>query len=260
MFAHGTGANGRSVLIDVLLEIVGDYGLRAAADLVLAKHGESHPTELADLEGKRLVVASEIERRASLVRVDDQAHRRRQDDLGAPYADGLLYIPRDVQARDRCNSRPCVTGADHGIWRRMRLVPFTVTIPDAERDRQLVPKLLAEREGILAWTVAGCLAWQRDGMETPAVAEATAGYRADQDELGHWIAEECVVVDGAWARTMELYKSYEEWCERTGRRAWTRDIFRERLVDRDGIGEHRRTQGRGLKGIALRPRGPGHDA
>jgi putative DNA primase/helicase len=260
-FAHGTGANGKSVLIDVMLEIVGDYGLRAATDLVLAKRSESHPTELADLEGKRLVVASEIDRgrawsEATLKRLTGDttitARRMKVD---------FYTFPATFKLVIAANTRPKVIGTDHGIWRRMQLVPFGVTIPETERDRQLVPKLLAEREGILAWAMAGCLAWQRDGLETPtAVAEATAGYRADQDELGYWIAEECIVVDDAWATTAELYKSYEKWCERTRRPAWTRDTFRECLIERDGIVEHRRTQGRGLKGIALRPRGPGYDA
>jgi putative DNA primase/helicase len=261
VFAHGTGANGKSVLIDVLLEIVGDYGLRAAADLVLAKHGESHPTELADLEGKRLVVASEIDHgrawsEATLKRITGDrtitARRMKTNFYTFPATHKLVIA---------ANTRPKVSGTDHGIWRRMRLVSFTVTIPDAERDCQLVPKLLAEREGILAWAVAGCLAWQRDGLETPAaVAEATACYRAEQDELGHWIAEECVVVSDAWAPTTELYESYAKWCERTRRPAWTRDTFRERLIERDGIVERRRTQSRGLQGIGLRPRGPGYDA
>lgn len=260
-FTHGTGANGKSVLIDVMLEIVGDYGLRAATDLVLAKRGESHPTELADLEGKRLVAASEIDRgrawsEATLKRLTGDttitARRMKVD---------FYTFPATFKLVIAANTRPKVTGTDHGIWRRMQLVPFGVTIPEAERDRQLVPKLLAEREGILAWAVAGCLAWQRDGLAAPAgVTEATAGYSAEQDELGHWIAEECLVIPEAWASTAELHESYRKWCEQTGRHPWVRDTFRERLIERDGIAEHRKTDGRGMRGIAPRSRGPEYDA
>jgi putative DNA primase/helicase len=261
VFAHGTGANGKSVLIDVMLEIIGDYGLRAAPDLVLAKHGEAHPTELADLEGRRLVVCSEIDRgrawaESTIKRITGDttitARRMKMDFYTFPATHKLVIA---------ANTRPKVSGADHGIWRRMQLVPFVVTIPDAERDRRLVPKLLAERAGILAWAVAGCVDWQRDGLAAPtAVTEATTDYRADQDELRHWIDKQCVVVTDAWAPTTELYESYRKWCERTERRALTRDTFRERLMEREGIVEHRRTQGRGLKGIALRPRGRVYDA
>lgn len=255
-FAHGTGANGKSVLLDVMLGVVGDYGLRAAAELVLAKLGEAHPTEVAALESKRLVVASEIEQgrawaESTIKRVTGDttitARRMRQDfyTFGATHK---LVIA--------ANTRPKVHGTDHAIWRRMRLVPFEVTIPEAERDKSLVAKLIAsEGPGILAWAVRGCLAWQREGLAAPAVVTAaTAGYRADQDVLGHWIEEECVVMPAAFTPTSDLYASYRAWCERTGREAWTKDTMRDRLLERDGITETRRDHGRvrGLAGIGIR--------
>lgn len=254
MFAYGSGANGKSVLLDVLLGIVGDYAHRSDPELLLAKQGETHQTGTADLEGRRLVVASEIEHNrawseATIKRITGDstitARKMRMDFYTFP-ATHKLWIA--------ANTKPKVHGNDHGIWRRMRLVPFEVTIPAEEQDRGLVTKLLAtEAAGILAWAVRGCLAWQAEGLGEPAtIANATAGYRADQDVLGHWIEDECVVLDGVWASTSELYDSYRGWCERTGRHAMSRDVLRERLLERPGISEHRKSGARGMRGIMVK--------
>ena len=92
------------------------------------------------------------------------------------------------------NHKPTIRGDDHAIWRRIRLIPFGVTIPEAEQDGDLGAKLAEERAGILKWAIEGCLAWQRDGLQTPEpVRAATADYRADMDRLGQWIEERCVI-------------------------------------------------------------------
>jgi putative DNA primase/helicase len=254
-FAFGAGANGKSVLLDTLLAIVGDYGLRAAPDLVLAKYGETHPTELADLEGRRIVVASEIEQgrawaESTIKRITGDttitARRMRQDFYTFPATHKIVVA---------ANTKPTVRGTDHAIWRRMRLVPFEITIPEPERDKALVSRLLDERAGILAWLVRGCLAWQNAGLgEAAAMAAATEEYRADQDVLGTWIEEECVLVPGAFAAMSALYENYTSWCEATGRQPWTRDTVRTRLIER-GLKERRTTIARGLDGIGIRASG-----
>jgi len=257
MFAYGSGANGKSVLLDVLLAILGDYGLRAAPDLVLAKQGESHPTELADLEGRRLVVCSEIDpgrgwAESTIKRITGDttitARRMKQDFYTFPATHKLVIA---------ANTRPIVRGTDQGIWRRMRLVPFSVTIPPKERDKGLVTRLLEEeRPGILAWAVRGCLARQRDGIGEPtAVTEATESYRNEQDILGIWIAEECVLLPDAFAATTVLYDNYVAWCQRTRREPWTRDTMRARLLERPGLTDRRTTAARGVAGIGLVHRG-----
>lgn len=256
-FFYGGGSNGKSVLIDVVLRILGDYGLRAADGLVLAKHGESHPTELADLEGKRFVVCSEIEQgrtwaEALIKRITgDQtitARRMRMDFYTFPSTHKLVVA---------ANTRPIVRGTDHGIWRRMRLVPWLVRIPDAEQNQELPEQLYAEEApGILAWLVRGCLAWQRMGLGgSQAIEEATAEYRKNQDLLGRWIDERCEVGEPLWHATSSLYESFAGWCKEEGMRdPWHRNTWRERMLERDGIGEARRDHNtiRALTGIALR--------
>lgn len=256
-FFFGGGSNGKSVLLDVVLRILGGYGLRAAADLVLSKHGEAHPTEVADLEGKRFVVCSEIEQgrtwaEALIKRITgDQtitARRMRMDFYTFPATHKLVVA---------ANTRPVVRGTDHGIWRRMRLIPWGVRIPDAEQDKTL-PDQLIEQEaiGILAWLVRGCLAWQNRGLGgTSAIEEATKDYRATQDLIGRWMEDRCVLGPKEWQATASLYESFAAWCKEEGmREPWHRNTWRERMLERDGIADTRKDHNsiRALSGVRLK--------
>lgn len=254
-FFMGGGANGKSVLLDVVLGILGDYGLRSAPDLVLARYGDAHPTELADLEGKRIVVCSEIEQgrqwaESVIKRITGDTTitaRRMKQDFFTFTATHKLVIA--------ANTKPSVRGTDHGIWRRMRMLPWTVQIPEHEQDRELPHKLLAtEASGILAWLVRGCLAWQRLGLgHAVAIDEATAAYRADEDVLGRWISDRCELGDHCWYPTDGLYKDYKSWCSEEGlEKPWTRRTFQARMCERDGIDDKRTTMARGLRGVQLR--------
>lgn len=253
-FFYGGGSNGKSVLLDVVLALLGDYGLRAAPDLVLAKHGEAHPTELADLEGKRLVVCSEIEQgrmwaESTIKRITGDntisARRMRQDFYTFPATHKLVVA---------ANTRPTVRGTDHGIWRRMRLMPWAVTVADHEQDRTLAEQLIAtEGPGILAWLVRGCLGWQRLGLPVPAaITAATADYRAGQDVIGRWIDDRCELI--GWQATASLYADFVEWCKDEGITAWSRRIWIDRLAERDGIttAKMERSTVRAVVGISLR--------
>jgi putative DNA primase/helicase len=257
-FYVGGGANGKSVLLDVVLGVLGDYGLRAAPDLVLAKQGEAHPTEIADLEGRRLVVCSEIEQgrtwaESTIKRLTGDATikaRHMREDFYTFAATHKLIVA--------ANTRPTVRGTDHGIWRRMRLVPWTVTIPDDEQDRTLPQKLLTtEASGILAWLVQGCLAWQRVGLgKASAIDVATNGYREDMDLLGRWMEDRCAVGDDLWCATSSLYANYKTWCESEGLDSWSRRAWHDRLIERGGgIRDGKRgarSEIRALVGLALR--------
>ena len=118
------------------------------------------------------------------------------------------------------NHKPTIAGGDAGIWRRIRLVPFTVTIPEAERDPRLAASLLEELPGILAWAVRGCQAWQAEGLGVPdEVRAATAGYREEMDVLAPFLAERTEVASGERVTAAELYQAYEAWCAANGERA-----------------------------------------
>jgi putative DNA primase/helicase len=216
---HGVGANGKSTLVGTLLELLGvDYAMKAAPDLLLAK-GDAHPTERADLHGKRFVVSIETDdgRRMAEALVKDltggdriRARRMREDHWEFSPTHKLLLAT---------NHKPEIRGTDHAMWRRLRLVPFDVVIPDEEQDRTLPAKLRDELPGILAWAVAGCLEWQRDGLGNPEpVQAATAAYRDEQDVLGTWVVERCTLGLNCRGKRSELYASYVAWCEGNGHR------------------------------------------
>jgi putative DNA primase/helicase len=150
------------------------------------------------------------------------------------------------------NYKPAIRGTDHAMWRRVRLVPFTVTIPPEEQDRQLEVKLRAEWPGILRWAVEGCLAWQRDGLDVPEeVRKATDAYRADMDVLGQFLAERCVLAADASVPSADLYATYTTWCEEAKDRPMPKRTFGLRLAER-GLVPSRTENTRGWRGARLR--------
>jgi putative DNA primase/helicase len=231
---YGIGANGKSTFLNAVLALLGtDYAIKAPTDLLLAKKNESHPTELADLFGKRFVACIEAEdgRRLaeSLVKEltggDRIRARRMREDFWEFQATHKIWLA--------ANHKPQVRGTDHGIWRRIKLIPFTVTIPDDEQDKELLNKLLAELPGILNWALAGCEEWQRHGLgEPPTVKVATADYRSEMDVLGDFIADRCIVADGCRANTTALYEMYKAWADEHGERQITSQRFGNQLTER----------------------------
>lgn len=253
-FCHGGGSNGKNVYLDTVAGVMGDYAITAAPDLLLSKKGEAHPTEQADLDGARLVVCSEIDEgrawnEALIKRITGDRTikaRKMKRDFYQFQATHKLIVA--------ANSKPKMRGTDNGIWRRMNLVPFGVTIPAAERIRDFDQLLLAEEApGILAWLVRGCLAWQREGLgKAAAITEATAEYRKEQDVLGKWIEEECTLLDpDAFTQTAHLYVRFAAWCQRAGRHPWSRDAMRDGLAARHRISADRTKNARGFRGIGL---------
>jgi putative DNA primase/helicase len=151
------------------------------------------------------------------------------------------------------NAKPIIRGQDQAIWRRVRLVPFEVSIPTPEQDKRLPEKLKAELPGILSWAVEGCLAWQREGLGVPPeVFEATEEYRDEMNELGEFMKDCCLIKEDAMALSADLYKSYTEWAESNGERnPLSQNVFGTRLRER-GFQSKRTTGGkRCWKGIGL---------
>ncbi len=236
---YGTGANGKSTVLNALLAVVGDYGMQAAPDLLVAKKS-AHPTELADLFRMRFVASIEVEDGSRLAeslvkqltggdRV--KARRMRQDFWEFEPTHKVIMA---------CNHKPQVRGTDNAIWRRLRLVPFTETIPPAEQDKHLPDRLRDEKAGILAWTIEGCLEWRRDGLQAPEeVRQATGAYRAEMDVLGAFLRECCELDADYNVAAKELYAAYRLWCEENGERPETQRKFGSRLTERGGFERYR---------------------
>lgn len=253
-FLYGTGSNGKTVFLNALLRLLGEgeYGLQAERDLLLVRSG-GHPTGLADLRGTRLAVVSEVNegRRLdeALVKTltggDKIRARRMRQDFYEFEPTWTLFLA--------ANHKPEVRGTDHGIWRRISLVPFEVTIPDAEQDRELPDKLAAELPGILRWAVVGCLDWQQHGLEQPeAVQRATAGYRSEQDVLGAFFEECCTFGSNVKVKSALLYDAYTSWAEHAHETVLSKVEFGARLRERPGLQSAKGAQGsRWWSGIGL---------
>ena len=255
-FWVGTGGNGKNVCADAICAALGEYAMVGAPDLLLEKHGDAHPTELADIEGKRLIVCSEIEpgrswAEARIKQITGDATikaRRMREDFREFAATGKLVV--------LANTKPKVRSTDNGLWRRMRLQPWPVSIPPERRDRQLLSRLRAsELPGILAWLVRGCIAWQQHGLVEPrGIQIATADYKREEDVLGMWLDDCCRLDPETWQATTSLYESYTAWCKAEGiERPWTRKSWFARLTEREGIEPAKSSdrKHRGLRGVRL---------
>jgi len=249
---YGPGGNGKNVFLDTLMGIMGPHAEEAPDGLVTAKVSEEHPTEIADLYGKRLIVASETEEnkklRIGLVKKI----------TGNKYLKGR-FMRQDYFQFERThktvlitNNRPVVTETSNAIWRRLRLIPFEVTIPEDRQDRSLTERLVAEWPGILAWVVRGCLDWQsrQCDLEFPqAVQEATREYRDDSDHVADFIAECCIDWRGHEGQNMKtakerVYLAYSNWCRAVGEDVLTRNAFNSRMRGHGFIDKPLRIDGR----------------
>lgn len=227
---YGTGANGKSTLVEVLASALGDYAATAPPSLLMAKKQEAHPTELADLFRKRFVITSEVkadskfdeERIKALTGGDTIKARRMREDFWSFTPTHKFWIS--------VNHRPTTSDNSEGFWRRVRMIPFTVTIPPQERDPKLLEKLKGELPGILAWAVRGCLLWQQEGLEAPeSVRRATSSYRHDSDDLQAFMDECCNQRAGAEVQSLVLYNAYRAWVIARGENPVSHAIFSGRL-------------------------------
>lgn len=211
---HGGGANGKTVYVESLRHAFGDYAVSTPFDTFLVRKNPGPRNDLAALAGARFVPASEPSQGA---RLDEAVIKQVTggDEVSARFLfkEFFGFLPQFKVALV-ANHRPRIRGTDLGIWRRVRLVPWAVTIPAAERDKRLLAKLKEEAPGILRWAVDGCLAWQRQGLNPPpAVLAATEDYRESEDSIRRFVADRCLVAPGAWVTAKALKAAYREWCE-----------------------------------------------
>ena len=251
-FIYGLGANGKSVFLNTLIGILGAYHRTAPAELLLASKHDRHPTELAGLVGCRLVTATETEggRRWAETKIKLLTGG---DGVTARFMgqDFFEFTPRFKLVWSG-NSKPTLNRVDEAIRRRLNLVPFTVTIPRAERDPQLTEKLKDEWPGILQWAIEGCAEWQEHGLAAPAsVTAATDEYLAAQDTVRNWMAECTDEVATAETQSSQLFKGWKEWCEANGEFPGSGKAFSQKLADL-GLESRRARAGTVFYGVRLR--------
>lgn len=251
-FLYGLGANGKSKFIGAISGMMGDYAKTAPIETFVVSTGERHPTDLAGLQGARLVSTVETEdgRRWAEAKVkaltggDRVAARKMRQDF-------FEYTPQ-FKLIAAGNHKPGLRSVNEAIRRRFHLVPFNVTIPEAERDLQLADKLREEWPGILQWAVEGCLEWQHDGLNPPAIVQdATNEYLANEDHVVRWMEDCCSLGPRENSKTQILYKNYCAWCEANNERALSSKEFSPEL-DRKGYAATHTMYGNVRNGIGLR--------
>ena len=234
IFLFGSGANGKSTFLRVLQDLLGrDFAIQAAHGMLMSSSNRAHPTEVADLFGVRVAVASETGVGESL---DEalvkqltggdriRARRMRQDFWEFEPTHKFWFAT---------NHRPAIRGTDHGIWRRIIVVDFPVQIADVDQDRDLLRRLRCELPGILNWAVRGCLEWQHSGLAAPdEVRLAVQGYRSQSDPVGAFLQARCEFGPGYRAGATELFGAYAEWCRKTERQVGSQTEFGKRMTER----------------------------
>lgn len=248
---HGAGFNGKTTLIEAVTPLLGDLAAVADVESFVRQPGDRGiRNDLARLNRARLVTASESQKGR---RLDEATIKKLTggDTIVARFlhAEHFEFKP-EFKLWLITNFRPRVDGGDEAIWRRLRLIPFEVSF-EGRKDPTLPEKLRAEASGILNWAIAGCMTWQREGLgQASAVTDATAAYRADEDVLGAFLEECCVLEADAKVEKAKLREAYEHFCAEQGEDALAPSVLGKELAAR-GISRGG-TGGASYKGVDLR--------
>lgn len=252
-FLYGSGRNGKSVFIDIVKEIAGSYAGNIQADSLMVKRYNSggHNEDVARLKGKRLVTSSEPNEGS---RLDEGMIKQLtgEDMVTASYKGKHMfeYKPK-YKLWIATNHKPYVRGTDEGIWRRIKIIPFLVTIPEDKVDPNLKAKLSTELQGILNWAIDGALKWQQEGLkESQAVKEASNEFRQEMDTLQIFIDEMCVLEEGAEVQSSALYACYKSWASTNNEHVMTHNKFGREVSKK--FEKHRTKASVNFKGVKLR--------
>ena len=248
---HGSGANGKSTFLSPINTILHDYAKQSPVETFLAMRKKGANNDVARLKGARFVTASEpdadqrfAESLLKLITGGDTVSARF---LNQEYFDFKPILKLFLAT----NHKPKVNSDDKAMWRRLRLIPFEVTIPEHRQDKRLLEKLHNELEGILAWAVQGCIEWQQVGLGVPErVREATKEYAKEMDTFGRFLDERCEQAACQKTSTKILYQAYVSWCQEEGEHPLTKVMFGKKLGDL-GFEPARNRTGRGWKGLGL---------
>jgi putative DNA primase/helicase len=238
-FLFGSGKNGKSVLLDVLMKLLGDYADAAPPGFLMARPYEGHPTDLAELHGRRVIVCSEVkpgdkfdEARVKLLTGGDRikARRMRQDFFSFTPTHKLWLLG---------NHRPEVGTGGFAFWRRMRLIPFERVVPDHRKIDNLADILVTEEgPGILSWLIDGArryLAGDRDLTGPERVRIATTAYAETEDHTGRFYEERCRLAPDLRAEQTALYAAYKTWCHNEGAPVMSSRAFAARTRELVGL-------------------------
>jgi len=230
---HGFGANGKSTLLEVVRSLLGDYATQADFNTFLKTKNDGPRNDIARLRGSRFV--SSVEPSEGKGFAENVLKQMTGGDVITArflYAEAFEFRP-EFKLFLATNHKPPLRGTDAAIWRRIRLIPFTVSIPEDQQDKNLLPKLLGEADGILNWALLGLKAWRQEGLGMPAaIRDATEDYRREMDSLGGFLSERCEISPNHAVAASELYEAYLEWADLNGEEQMTQATFGRSLSER----------------------------
>lgn len=252
-FAYGLGANGKNTFFDLVAWIMGNYALKLPANALMLQRSEHHPTELAQLHGKRFAFSSELEESShwaeALIKEltgDDTLRARfmRSDFFEFAQQQKHLIIG---------NYRPRLRGGDAALARRMVLLPFEATFSEERRDPDLPKRLREEAPAILSWMIEGAAAWHECGLDTPQrIAAASREYMESNDDVLAWIEECCKTGPEYESSSRDLYQSFATFIKERGQHTCSQRVWGERMASIPGISK-RKSSGIKYTGISIRP-------
>ncbi len=221
-FLYGTGSNGKSTFVNVVSSLFGDYTKNAQSETIMRVdrgNSSSARSDIARLKSVRLVTTSEPsggcvldEAMVKTMTGEDVITARRL------YREEFQFRP-EFKIMMATNVKPIIKHSDHGIWRRIRLLPFEAQIPDNQKDVHLIDKLLAEKEGVFQWALQGAMDWYQHGMPgCKKIDDADKEYRIEMDRMKQFV-EDCIVsAAGCTIPSGKLYAVYRAWCSERGER------------------------------------------
>jgi putative DNA primase/helicase len=254
-FYYGTGNNGKGVWVQVVSFILNDYHVSTTIETFTVSKFERHPTEMAKLCGARLVTAAETEegRRWAEARIKELTGG---DEISARFMrqDFFSFYPQ-FKLLFTGNHMPTLRVVNKAIARRFNRIPFNVTIPEDQVNKNLTAELKQEAPGILAWMIEGCLEWQRLGLSPPkVVTDATDSYLEGQDVIGEWMEEWLERDSYGFLSSRELFNSWKPWAEERHEYVGSEKTFSAKLEDR-GMkkGRNKDQTQRGFNGWRWKP-------
>tara|TARA_Y100001968_G_C19316832_1_gene697166 strand:+ start:35 stop:1123 length:1089 start_codon:yes stop_codon:yes gene_type:complete len=250
--AHGTGANGKSVFLNLIRDLAGDYGINIPMDTLMTRQFKSgNSNDLARMHGSRLgtAIEGEVDQKLSEAKIKQLTGG---DEITARFLHKEFFEFKPiVKIWMATNHRPQITGDDHAIWRRVHLIPFKVVIPPEERDGDLPEKLRRELPGILNWAIEGAVRWTREGLNPPQeILQATKEYQSEMNTFSRFCSEMLRRQTGSTVPKRDLIKTYELWCSVEGGENLNPAGFTQRMKQM-GFEEGRSASNRFWKDITL---------
>ena len=221
-FLYGNGSNGKSVFVDTIAYMLGEYAASCQPETVMMRdRNNTARGDLARLKGARMVVTSEPNDGCRLDEgIVKQMTGGTENKLTARFLYGREFeFAPEFKVIMSTNYKPVIKGTDNGIWRRVRLIPFTAEFTKENRDPQLTEKLRRELPGILNWAIAGAVGWCKEGLPPCAIIdEAGQEYRSEMDRVQQFLDDCTERSDSGSTQASTLYKCYRAWCSEQGDR------------------------------------------